>query len=349
MKSVQKAMLVGAGFLATVMLMLALHTGLQQPAVQPPYPQPPFQHQTPPPELQPKTPNISNPVPSHQSYQQIIAQLKEWQREAPDLVSEVGVYGKTSRGQDIYFVRVGNMYKRDKLKVLLYGCIHGNEPISTSTMMAFVGTLLSKYGADDTATQLLDTREIVLVPVVSPDSYPNSRHVDGVDPNRDFPSKRNLGRVSVPPIKALQDFHKQEQFRAALLGHSWGRWLLYPWSEIYEPCSHDAQYRDITKRMADTSGYKPKKSSDFYPGRTIVGGGCDWFYRNGCFALTPEFGTHQRKSTDEEIRYELDLVYEAFVLFIREAPKIEVPVTDPQVFKASNPRISAAIFDDIPD
>lgn len=299
---------------------------VQQP-VQPPI-------QEPEPEPEPRIPEISNPVPSYQSYSEVIRQLNEWHKEAPDL-TEVGTYGKTSKGQDLYYMRYGNLFREGNPKVLLTAAIHGNESIGTSTMMAFTGTLLSKYGKDDKVTELLNTREIFIIPVVSPDTYPHSRWVDGVDPNRDFPSLQQPNRVSVPPCKALQEFHLKHKFKAVLCGHSSGRWLLHPWSEIYEKCPHHEQYVDLLGRMAKLSGYKVKKSSDFYPGHTIVGGACDWFYRHGCFAVTPEFGLHQRKSSDKEIEVELGKVYEAFLLYIKEAPEIEVPVigfNDPKVY-----------------
>ena len=274
---------------------------------------------------EPEKPNISTPIPSYQDYDEIIVQLNEWHSEASDM-TEVGTYGKSSKGKDLYYMRFGNLYKEDNPKVLLFGSIHGNESISTSTMMAFCGTLLSKYKSDPKITELLDTREIWIVPVVSPDSYPHSRWVDGVDPNRDWPSLREPNRQSVPPCKALQEFHLKNKFKAVLCGHSSGRWLLHPWSEIYDRCPHHEQYVDLLGRMSKLCGYKVKKSSDFYPGHTIVGGACDWFYRHGCFAMTPEFGSHQRKSTDSDIKTELDRVYEAFILYLQEAPLIEVPV-----------------------
>ena len=292
----------------------------------------------------PQPPNISNPIPSHQSYDEITQQLQEWHAESPDM-TEVGTYGKTSGGKDIYYMRLGNLYRKGNPKVLLYACIHGNEPISTSTSMAFCGTLLSKYGRDEEVTKLLNTREIYLDPVVSPDSYPHSRWIDGVDPNRDFPSMKDPNRVSVPPIKALQEFHLKHKFKAVLCGHSSGRWFLHPWSEVGMESKHHQQYVDIISRMMATApGYKRKQSAYFYS-NTIVGGGCDWFYRHGCFAITPEFGTHQRKSSDADIREELDRLYEAFILYIREAPLVEVPVIGfdkPSYSEASTSRQTAS-------
>ena len=51
--------------------------------------------------------------------------------------------------------------------------------------MGVIGKLLDSKD-DEHIKQILEGREIWIVPVVSPDSYPHSRHVEGVDPNRDF-------------------------------------------------------------------------------------------------------------------------------------------------------------------
>ena len=42
-------------------------------------------------------------------------------------------------------------------------------------------------------------RDIYFIPVVSPDSYPKSRIVDKVDPNRDFPHLGRPNHKSIPP------------------------------------------------------------------------------------------------------------------------------------------------------
>jgi len=338
MKDHKKLIIIGLAFLLAFIVFDSKNKRRQNTLpVQPQQVLPPQQpQQPPPPPPEPEIPDISNPVPSYQDYSDIITQIKEWQQEAPDLVYEVGVYGKTTRGNSLWFMRMGNKYRESKLKVLLFAAIHGNESIGTSTMMAFCGTLLSKYGKDNKVTELLNTREIVLVPVVSPDTYPHTRWVDGVDPNRNFPSKRSLQVNSVPPVRALMELHKKENFKAVLCGHSSGRWWLYPWSEIKEETPNHNKYNDLLDRMTASGarGYKKKQSAYFYPGQTIVGGACDWFYRNGCVAMTPEFGTHQRKSSDEEIRTELGLVYDAFVIYITEAPTWDVPQIDPEYHNA---------------
>ena len=42
----------------------------------------------------------------------------------------------------IYFIRINNPYvKHVRPKVLITGCIHGNEPHASSTIMGFIGSL----------------------------------------------------------------------------------------------------------------------------------------------------------------------------------------------------------------
>ena len=75
--------------------------------------------------------------------------------------------------------------------MLVTAGIHGNEPLSTSVTMSYMCYLLSQYGKDIELTKLIDETTIYYVPVVSPDSYPYSRHVDSVDPNRNFPTLKH--------------------------------------------------------------------------------------------------------------------------------------------------------------
>ena len=168
---------IGAFFYKTNAPMEAPPVVERPPVVQPVEPIPP----------EPTLPNISEIKPSFRQYPQIIEMLKKWESEAEDFV-EVGTYGKTSQGQDQYYIRITNEFKKeDKPRSLMTGCIHGNEPISTWTVMWWVGRILDTYGEDPEVTELVDTRELYFIPVISPDSYPNRRHVDGVDPNRKLP------------------------------------------------------------------------------------------------------------------------------------------------------------------
>jgi hypothetical protein len=302
------------------------------------------------PEIKPINPEISNSFPSYLNYVNTVKQLKEWQDEAPELV-EVGTYGRSTRNQDLYYIRIRNKRIMGlQPRVLITACIHGNEPLSASTTMAMIGTILKEYGDNEEVTRLIDSRDIYFIPVVSPDSYPHSRHVDGVDPNRNFPGPSSPNIRSVAPVAALRDLFLQINPQAVISGHTWGRVFLIPYGDTNVKNHNWDDYKRIVGQMCDMSGYKMLRAYDLYTNnglaipqpiraeyRPIYGSEVDWYYRNGAFAssqfgqihsgafsIVMEMGTHQRIPTMQEIRTEFDMTFRGVLYFIKEAPLVEI-------------------------
>lgn len=270
----------------------------------------------------PETPTIATVIPEYLPYNKVVEQLDTWHKEAPKL-TERGTYGKSSQKKDLHYIRVTNLDGKPKKKVLITGCIHGNEPLATTVVMGYIGTLLANYGKDQEVTDLLNTRDIYFVPVVSPDSFPNSRIVDGVDPNRDFPGPSKPNHQSVPPVKALQDLFSKHQFNAVISGHTFGRVLLTPYGDRTEVCPNAPDYSRIIGWMSSLCNYRVQRACEMYS-RPIYGTEVDWYYRHGAFAIVMEFGTHQRIPTKDDIRSEFDRTYKGFLYFLKEAPQIKI-------------------------
>lgn len=274
---------------------------------------------------QPKSelnPKITTPFPSYLNYQATVDQLKKWNSEAPEM-TEIGTYGKSKRGTDIYYIRINHPHHTDKKKTLVTACIHGNEPLSASTVMCYIGTILDKYGEDKEVTDLVDSRDLYFVPVISPDSYPNSREVDGVDPNRNFPTQREPNKQSVPPVQAVRDFFLKIKPDAVISGHTYGRVYLTPWGDQNQVCPNESDYQRIMSEMASMSNYRVQRACQMY-NRPIYGGEVDWYYRNGSMAVVMEFGTHQQIPSESDIRTEFDKTFKAVLFYLKEAPQVEV-------------------------
>lgn len=265
---------------------------------------------------------IDQPVPEFLQYGATLARLRQWHEQAPKL-TEIGTYGKSSKGSDLFFFRITNPEKTDKKVVLITACIHGNEPLSASTVMGYIGTVLDKYGDDPQITELVDTRDLYFVPIVSPDSYPNSRQVDGVDPNRNFPTRTNPNHQSVPPVKALQQLFSKIKPQAVISGHTYGRIYLTPWGDQNPVCPNEADYQRIVGEMARLSQYRMQRACQMY-GRPIYGTEVDWYYRNGAMAIVMEFGTHQSVPARDDIEHEFNRTFGAVLFFIKEAPMVEI-------------------------
>lgn len=302
------------------------------------------------PELPPIVNSVSNTHPSYQRYDEIVKQIKKWNEEAPEM-TEVGTYGKSTKGQDLYFIRIHNrrfVQKIDHPVILITACIHGNEPLATATTMWYIGSLLKDYNDNAKIRDLLDARDIYFVPVVSPDSYPNNRFVDGVDPNRNFPKGPDSLNKSVKPVAALQDFFKTIKPQAVISGHTWGRVFLTPYGDQMQNCPDHDTFKEIVGKMSELSGYRNIRACDMYrsngtlnnpPVRTvgydigeykvsspIYGTEIDWYYRNNAFAIVMEFGTHQRIPSDQDIQVEFSKTYDAFIYFLNEAPIVKLKI-----------------------
>lgn len=288
-------------------------------------PDPIVEIQTEPIIIKPEEPinyKLENPKPSYLNNENTFDQLVKWSKEAPK-ITEVGTYGKTSGGKDLYYMRVTNFKKENKKVVLITACIHGNEPLSSSTVMNYIGTILDEYGDDSQITELVDTRDIYFIPVVSPDSYPNQRHVDGVDPNRNFPNIREPNKNSVPPIKALQEFFLKIKPDAVISGHTSGRVFLTPWGEKTQLCPHSEDYERLIGEMSNMSGYRMMRACQIY-GTPIYGGEVDWYYKNGAFAIVMEFGTHQQIPSKADIDKEFEMTFKSVLFFMKKGPEVQI-------------------------
>jgi|688.fasta_scaffold23901_5 hypothetical protein len=302
------------------------------------------------PELPPITNSISDANPSYLDYPKIVDQLKKWNAEAPEM-TEIGTYGKSTKGHDLYYIRIHNrrfIQQEDHPRVLITACIHGNEPLATSTTMWYIGNLLKDYNSNSEIRDLLDDRDVYFVPVVSPDSYPTSRYVDGVDPNRNFPKGPDSTNKSARPVAALQDLFNTIKPQAVISAHTWGRVYLTPYGDQMDNCPDHDQFKKLVGKMSELSGYRNIRTCDMYrsngrlnnpPIRTvgydigeynvmapIFGTEIDWYYRNNSFAIVMEMGTHQRIPSKDDIKIEFDMTYKAVLHFIKEAPLVKLKI-----------------------
>lgn len=283
---------------------------------------------------------ISIKTPEFLNYPQTIEQLKKWNKETPEL-TEIGTYGKSSKGTELYYIRVNNKNIQNEKKpvVMVTACIHGNEPWASSITMAYIGNLLAEYSEKKETTDLINSRDIYFIPVVSPDSYMKNRFVDNVDPNRDFSTPNNPNHKSTPSVAALTDFFWKIRPVAVISGHTFGRLFLIPYGDNYGKSFHEKEYTKIVGRMSEMTGYKKMHCAELYS-KPIQGSEVDWFYRNGAMSVVIEFGTHQHVPTYDEIVSEYKRTKKAIDHFIIESPQVKITVADEEVDFSKNTGIS---------
>lgn len=252
------------------------------------------------------------------NYSQIRELMQKWAKEAPE-ITEYAEYAKTSEGTPCTYLRIGTP---GKPKVLIHSCLHGNERLSCAATMWIMQKMLHDYGRDPDITWLVDNREIYWIPALSPDTHLKSRHVEGRDPNRDYPYPGRREHTPTSPVKAIMDFHVKHGFQAVISGHTTGNIYFYP------SIGSDADqtiHKEIASEMSKLSGYRNGKISGSPSGYEI-----DWYYWRGAVAILTEFGSGGHDQPTSAIEPHGKKNFPAYMYFIRVAPEKQKGLSPPK-------------------
>ncbi len=189
------------------------------------------------------------------TYDEIRAEIERLRERHPTIVS-VGSLGKTVEGRDIPVVKISDNVERDEdePEVCFMAGVHSREQVAIVSLLRFLREIVEGYGTDPEATELIDGREIWVLPILNADGLafdlhegkdsgaawrknrrPNPDGSLGVDLNRQFPvrwrgstqraddptieapsAERNPGTapLSEPEVQALARFFEGRPLRA---------------------------------------------------------------------------------------------------------------------------------------
>lgn len=213
------------------------------------------------------------------NYNTVTSALQQYATTYPKLASTLSA-GTTGGGRNIPALHVVSTApsERGKATLMITGCTHGNELITTEVVLGFIDALLKGYGTDGRVTRMVDEHDIYFVPIASPDGYAvQERYTEGVDPNRDFPYPDDESHQSVKTIQSMMAFATAKQIKGSIDFHSAAGMVFFPWAYTYDPIP-SADYKDLdalTTQMAATNGYQhgqiaqtiyvaPGSSADYY-------------------------------------------------------------------------------------
>ncbi|RCV63101.1 Murein tripeptide amidase MpaA [Methanophagales archaeon] len=256
---------------------------------------------------------------AYHSYSSLKTALKTLVDHYPNIsrVYDIGDSWEKTVGiadRDLWAIKISDNVTNeedDEPDILFMGGLHAREWISVEVPFYLAMYLLDLYGTDQKVKQLVDSREIWIVPLVNPDGLEYSRTYDrnwrknrrdngdgtfGVDPNRNFgynwgragssgdPKSiiyRGVAPFSEPETQAIRDFVATHEFYASISYHSYSQLVLYPWGYTRDAAPHKAQLSKMAEDMAnairDVHGmnYTPKQASDLY---RASGDSDDWLY-----------------------------------------------------------------------
>lgn len=205
--------------------------------------------------------------------------------------------GVTSQNRDILCLKLSDnaSVEEDEPACYFSGACHGDEPMGTSIVMAFLEEILAGYGTDPVSTWLIDNREIYTVPILNPDCsvycsdsggagiyWRKNRRVVappnvGVDPSRNHAYKWGYDDVGSSPnpaahayrgpfawsdaeAAAARDLTLGHRFRTEQDFHCYGRYNMYPWSWTTNVPPDEAALRESNDSLMMFNGYSPERT-----------------------------------------------------------------------------------------
>lgn len=265
---------------------------------------------------------------AYHNYAEMRAAIAQTAAVYPD-ITRVYTIGVSVEGRPIVALKISDDPDNDdpaEPAVLFFSLTHAREHLTVEMALAIIRLFTEGYGADPVLTNLVNTREIWVIPNANPDGgefdveggyyhywrknrRPNNDDSAGVDLNRNYGYKwgccggssstpasdvyRGPAAFSEPETQAVRDFvQAHPDITTAITWHTYGELILYPFGYTYADLPADMPEADhqtfvaLAGRMAATNGYTPQQASDLY---ITSGDAVDWLYgAQGIFAFTFE-------------------------------------------------------------
>lgn len=255
------------------------------------------------------------------TYKEVVSSLTNLEKKYPQLAKTFSI-GKSVEGVEIIGIRITHSENR-KLNIpgiLFTGTHHAREHLSTEVPTKLVTYLLENYETNQQVKNLINNRDIYIIPVINPDGttydikgrnykmWRKNRALNqstyGVDLNRNYSHGWGTGGSSTSPSSdvymgpkafsepettAVKNFvETHPNLRILLTYHTYSELILYPWGGKYDGVGgrDEEVFKTMAQTMSAWNGYTPEQASDLY---IASGDTCDWAYGDhGIFCFTFE-------------------------------------------------------------
>ncbi|MBZ0265462.1 immune inhibitor A [bacterium] len=252
----------------------------------------------------------------------------------PEFTAGPDTIGYTLEGRPIWVIKISDNPEEDEdePEIFLNAAIHAREVITPLILMNFAELLAEGYGENQRSTNLVDSREIFIMPVFNVDGYTyneerdpngggmwrkNKRRVNnqivGVDLNRNFDfmwgydnegsspdtweeTYRGEEPASEPETQVFMEYVNSRNFVSAINYHSYGNLILFPYGFDVEFTPEDFDiYQVLTEYINEPIGFTAGNTPDIlYP---VNGDAGDWMEGGAdynIFGFIVEVGTSRQ-------------------------------------------------------
>jgi carboxypeptidase T len=235
----------------------------------------------------------------HRTYEVVAAQLQELAARYPKLtrLDDMGPSWETTQGKanrQLWAMRItgpGDASKRPA--VAFTANIHARELAPVEMAMSLIELLLQRYDQDPKIKALVDSRVIHIAPMMNPDGHVHAEKGEnwrknthpfqggvGVDLNRNFPFKWELGDNSTPaqdtyrgPAPAsepetqaiLKYLSNIPNLKVGMDYHSYSNLVMWSWGYTSQKPPDAAVLEAIGKKLASFNKYRPIQACELYP------------------------------------------------------------------------------------
>jgi len=246
------------------------------------------------PGLEKTTAQLDANLGLYHTYAEMETELNSLITNYPTLAS-LQIIGTSIEGRNVYALKISDNVTTDESEpeVLIMGNLHARELMAVEIPLRFGMYLLNNYGSNATVANLVDNREIFILPMLNPDGHVwvenNHTGIDwwnwwrknrrdngdgtfGVDLNRNFGYEwgyndlgsspftsndlyRGTGPFSEPETQNIRNFCNIRQFAVGFSYHSYGELLLLPWAYDYLYTPDHATFVALGDTMTSGNGY----------------------------------------------------------------------------------------------
>ncbi|MGP4020248.1 M14 family metallopeptidase [Saccharopolyspora sp. 5N708] len=249
------------------------------------------------------------------NYDEMVAELDATVSEHPDIAAKSSI-GTSFEGRDIPVLKISDNVAQDEDEPeVLFNCNqHAREHLTTEMCLHIAQRFTDNY-TDPAIKDVVDNREIWVIPVVNPDGsiydvesgqyqgWRKNRQDTGTDLNRnwgylwgccggssdnpDAETYRGTAEWSAPETAAMRDFIDSrvvggtQQIKAAIDFHTYSELVLWPFGHTFDDVTDGMtqeeydRFARIGGEMAGSNGYTPQQSSDLY---ITDGDSLDWMW-----------------------------------------------------------------------
>jgi len=218
-------------------------------------------------------------------YEELTTALEGIAVTYPD-ITNLYELGTSVQGRSIWGLKITDNpdIEENEVEIQFEGCHHGDEYMSVEMPLNLAYHLVQNYSVDQTITDLIDTREIWIVPLVNPDGREMSQrtNANGVDLNRDYGYMHggdSPGPFSQPETQVMREHQLDNNMLLSYSYHTTAEYVNYVWDYKPQACPDKPWIDMISQVYADYSGYVKTQGFDWYQ---TTGASDDGNY--GCFS-----------------------------------------------------------------